>query len=263
MTKKKSLIPAMGEFLLYTTADGHIRIETRMQGETVWLTQKQLAELFQTSIPNINMHIKNIFEEGELSSDSVIQESLIAAADGKSYRTKFYNLDMIISVGYRIKSHVATHFRLWATQRLREYIIKGFALDDQRLKQAGGGNYFDELLARIRDKRMIAKAIIFKVTNKLVRPMFQAFQGNVATYLVSVLANQLGDRFDLDKVWQQQDLSHKLKQQLTVWAKEVHSVLHKTSNGRMISEWAKKAECWEQVLETSYSKPLDGIPEVK
>ena len=95
MTKKKSLIPATGEFLLYTTADGHIRIETRMQGETVWLTQKQLAELFQTSIPNINMHIKNIFEEGELSPDSVIQESLIAAADGKSYRTKFYNLDMI------------------------------------------------------------------------------------------------------------------------------------------------------------------------
>lgn len=112
-------------------------------------------------------------------------------------------------------------------------------------------------------KRLIAKAIIFKATNKLVRPMFQAYQGNVATYLVSVLANQLGDRFDLEKVWQQQDLSHKLKQQLEVWAKEVHSVLHKTSNGRMISEWAKKAECWEQVMDTSYSKPMDGIPEVK
>ena len=163
MTKKKSLIPATGEFLIYTTADGHIRIETRLQGETVWLTQKQLAELFQTSIPNINMHIKNIFEEGELSLDSVIQESLIAAADGKSYRTKFYNLDMIISVGYRIKSHVATHFRQWATQRLREYIIKGFALDDQRLKQAGGGNYFDELLARIRDIRSTEKVFWLKV----------------------------------------------------------------------------------------------------
>ena len=109
------------------------------------------------------MHIKNIFEEGELSLDSVIQESLIAAADGKSYRTKFYNLDMIISVGYRIKSHVATHFRQWATQRLREYIIKGFALDDQRLKQAGGGNYFDELLARIRDIRSAEKVFWLKV----------------------------------------------------------------------------------------------------
>jgi len=163
MTKKKSLAPATGEFLLYTTADGHIRIEARMQGETVWLTQKQLAELFQTSIPNINMHIKNIFEEGELSLDSVIQESLIAAADGKSYRTKFYNLDMIISVGYRIKSNVATHFRQWATQRLREYIIKGFALDDQRLKQAGGGNYFDELLARIRAIRSAEKVFWLKV----------------------------------------------------------------------------------------------------
>jgi hypothetical protein len=163
MTKKKPLIPAMGEFLLYTTTDGRMRIETRMQGETVWLTQKQLAELFQTSIPNINMHIKNIFEEAELSPDSVIQEYLIAAADGKNYRTKFYNLDMIISVGYRIKSHVATHFRQWATQQLREYIIKGFALDDQRLKQAGGGNYFDELLARIRDIRSAEKVFWLKV----------------------------------------------------------------------------------------------------
>ena len=122
-----------GEFLLYTTADGRIRIETRMQDETVWLSQKQLAELFQTSVPNINMHIKNLFDEGELEPGSVIQEFLTTAADGKNYRTKFYNLDLIISVGYRIKSHVATHFRQWATQRLREYIVKGFAMDDERL----------------------------------------------------------------------------------------------------------------------------------
>ena len=130
------------------------------------------------------------------------------------------------------------------------------------MEEINAGNLTAEIDAAYY-KRFIAKAIIFKATNKLVRPMFQAFQGNVATYLVSVLANQLGDRFDLEKVWQQQDLSHKLKQQLEIWAKEVHSVLHKTSNGRMISEWAKKAECWEQVMETSYSKPMTGIPEIK
>lgn len=163
MTKKKPPVPATGEFLLYTTADGRIRIETRMQNETVWLNQKQLAELFQTSVPNINMHIRNIFDEGELSPDSVIQEFLTTAADNKNYRTKCYNLDLIISVGYRIKSHVATHFRQWATQRLREYIIKGFAMDDERLKQAGGGNYFDELLARIRDIRSSEKVFWRKV----------------------------------------------------------------------------------------------------
>ena len=166
MTKKKSLIPATGEFLLYTTADGHIRIETRMQGETVWLTQKQLAELFQTSIPNINMHIKNVFEEGELSPEATIQDFLTVRSEGNrevKRNLTCYNLDMIISVGYRIKSHVATHFRQWATQRLREYIIKGFALDDQRLKQAGGGNYFDELLARIRDIRSAEKVFWLKV----------------------------------------------------------------------------------------------------
>ena len=131
----------------------------------------------------------------------------------------------------------------------------------EMMKEVEAGNLTAEI-DTASYKRMIAKAIIFKATNKLVRPMFQAFQGNVATYLVSVLANQLGDRFDLEKVWQQQDLSHKLKQQLEVWAKEVHSVLQKTSNGRMISEWAKKAECWEKVMETSYSKPIAGIPEV-
>ena len=166
MTRKKSLIPATGEFLLYTTADGHIRIEARMQGETMWLTQKQLAELFQTSIPNINMHIKNIFEEGELTSEATIQDFLTVRSEGNrevKRNLTCYNLDMIISVGYRIKSHVATHFRQWATQRLREYIIKGFALDDQRLKQAGGGNYFDELLARIRDIRSAEKVFWLKV----------------------------------------------------------------------------------------------------
>ena len=166
MVKKKNPVPATGEFLLYTSSDGHVRIETRMQGETVWLNQKQLAELFQTSIPNINMHIKNIFDEEELSPEATIQDFLTVQKEGNREVQRSltcYNLDMIISVGYRIKSHVATHFRQWATQRLREYIVKGFTMDDERLKRAGGGNYFEELLARIRDIRSSEKVFWRKV----------------------------------------------------------------------------------------------------
>jgi hypothetical protein len=119
----------------------------RLEDETVWLTQAQMAELFQTTIPNVSMHIRNIFAEGELKAGSVVKEFLTTAADAKNYTTRFHNLDVIISVGYRVKSHRGTQFRIWATERLREYIFKGFTLDDERLKQKGGGNYFDELLA--------------------------------------------------------------------------------------------------------------------
>jgi hypothetical protein len=137
------------QLLLYQTEDGKTRLEVRLENETVWLTQNQMAELFQTSIPNVSMHIRNVFAEGELQPGSVVKEFLTTAADGKNYQTKFYNLDVIISVGYRVKSHRGTQFRIWATQRLREYIVKGFALDGERFKRAGGGNYFEELLARI------------------------------------------------------------------------------------------------------------------
>lgn len=166
LKENKSLIPATGDFLLYTTSDGRIRIETRMHNETVWLNQKQLAELFQTSVPNINMHIKNIFDEGELSPEATIQDFLTVRKEGNrevQRNLTYYNLDLIISVGYRIKSHVATHFRQWATQRLREYIIKGFTMDDERLKRGGGDNYFEELLARIRDIRSSEKVFWRKV----------------------------------------------------------------------------------------------------
>ena len=122
-----------------------------------------MAELFQTSVANVNMHIRNVFAEGELAPESVVKDFLITASDAKTYRTKHYNLDLIISVGYRIKSTIATHFRQWATGRLKEYIVKGFALDDERLKQAGGGSYFDELLARIRDIRSSEKVFWRKV----------------------------------------------------------------------------------------------------
>jgi hypothetical protein len=141
------------EIVLYQTADGRTRLEVQFAGESAWLTQAQMAELFQTTVPNVSMHIRNVFAEGELQPGSVVKESLTTAADGKNYSTKFYNLDVIISVGYRVKSHRGTQFRIWATQRLREFIIKGFALDDERLKRGGGGNYFEEQLARIRDIR--------------------------------------------------------------------------------------------------------------
>ena len=151
------------QFLLYQTSDGQTRLEVRLENETVWLSQNQMAELFQTSVPNVSMHIRNVFAEGESQPGSVVKEFLTTAADGKNYQTKFYNLDVIISVGYRVKSHRGTQFRIWATQRLREYIVKGFALDDERLKRAGGGNYFEELLARIRDIRSSEKVFWRKV----------------------------------------------------------------------------------------------------
>ena len=151
------------EVILYQTEDGKSRLQVRFSGETVWLTQNQMAELFQTTKQNVSLHIKNIFVEKELSEKSVVKEFLTTAGDGKNYQTRFYNLDVIISVGYRVKSHRGTQFRIWATQRLREYIIKGFALDDERLKQVGGGGYFDELLARIRDIRSSEKIFWRKV----------------------------------------------------------------------------------------------------
>jgi len=185
----------------------------------------------------------------------------LLAREGKTPATLKKLKDSIPSARKISKTDLAKYLNSWSQ---KPHTV---ALGSQKnfcaiMEEINAGNLTSEIDAAYY-KRLIAKAIIFKATNKLVRPMFQAFQGNVATYLVSVLANQLGDRFDLEKVWQQQDLSHKLKQQLEIWAKEVHSVLHKTSNGRMISEWAKKAECWEQVMDTSYSKPMAGIPEIK
>ena len=151
------------QVLLYQAPDGRARLEVRLQDETVWLTQAQMAELFQRERSVITKHIRNIFEEGELVQDSVCADFAHTAADGKTYQTVCYNLDVIISVGYRVKSHRGTQFRIWATQRLREYIVKGFTLDDERLKRAGGGNYFEELLARIRDIRSSEKVFWRKV----------------------------------------------------------------------------------------------------
>lgn len=151
------------EIIFYQTEDGETKLEVRLEGETVWLTQQQLATLLQTTKQNIGQHLRNIFDEGELDESAVVKKFFTTAADGKEYRTNHYNLDAIISVGYRVKSHVATRFRQWATHQLREYIVKGFVLDDERLKEGGRGNYFDELLARIRDIRSSEKVFWRKV----------------------------------------------------------------------------------------------------
>ena len=158
-----SRFPAKTEFLLYQTEDGRIRIETRIENETVWLSLNQMAELFGVDKSGISRHLKKVFESGELVRDSVVAIYATTAADGKSYQVEHFSLDAIISVGYRVNSIRGTQFRIWATQRLREYLIKGFAMDDERLKNAGGGNYFDELLARIRDIRSSEKVFWRKV----------------------------------------------------------------------------------------------------
>jgi hypothetical protein len=147
--------------LIYQTQDGSTKIQVQLTDNTVWLTQADMVELFQTTKQNISLHIKNIFEEGELDENSVVKEYLTTAADGKNYRTKGYNLDVIISVGYRVKSLRGTQFRIWATERLREYLIKGFTMNDDLLKKGGG--YFDELLDRIRDIRSSEKVFYRKV----------------------------------------------------------------------------------------------------
>ena len=151
------------EIIIYQTEDGQTKIDVIMEDETVWLAQAQMAELFQTTKQNISLHINNAFKEGELEEDSVVKEYLTTAADGKNYSTKHYNLDVIISVGYRVKSLRGTQFRRWALTVLREYLVKGFAMNDDLLKKAGGGNYWQELLTRIRDIRSSEKMIYRQV----------------------------------------------------------------------------------------------------
>ena len=154
------------QLIIYQNETGETKIDVRFKDETVWLSQQLMAELFQTTKQNISLHIKNIFEEGELPERAVVKDFLTTAADGKSYQTKFYNLDLIISVGYRIKSKVATHFRQWATRHLREFIVKGFVLDDERLKNPGQPfDYFDELVRRIQDIRTSERRFYQKITD--------------------------------------------------------------------------------------------------
>ena len=145
--------------IIYTANDGKTKIDVKLEEETLWLTQAQMCELYQTSKSNVSEHIKHIFEEGELNEAAVVRKFRTTAADGKEYLVSHYNLDMIIALGYRVRSIIATRFRQWATERLKEYIVKGFTLDDERLKKLGGGSYWKELLERIRDIRASEKVL--------------------------------------------------------------------------------------------------------
>lgn len=156
-----------GEMILYRSAEGTARLEVMYEGETFWLSQRQMAELFGVEVNTINYHLKEVFSSGELDENSVIRKIRITAADGKDYLTNIYNLDAIISVGYRVNSVQATQFRIWATQTLREFITKGFVLDDERLKlnKRFGKDYFDELLERIREIRASERRFYLKITD--------------------------------------------------------------------------------------------------
>ena len=152
-----------GEIIVYQAADGLTRVDVRFEGDTVWLTQAQLVDLYHSSKANISEHIKHILEEGELEKDRVVRKFRTTATDGKNYQVMHYNLDMIIAIGYRVRTPVGTQFRQWATARLKEYMVKGFTLDDERLKGNAGGSYWKELLARIRDIRSSEKMLYRQV----------------------------------------------------------------------------------------------------
>lgn len=154
----------MSELILYTTEDGRSQIKLRADQQTVWLTQLEMAELFAATKQSISLHLRNVFNDGELTEDSVVKDSLTTAADGKRYRTQLYNLDAILAVGYRVRSPRGVQFRRWASTVLKEYLLKGFAMDDERLKNPDGRpDYFDEMLARIRDIRASEKRFYQKV----------------------------------------------------------------------------------------------------
>ena len=155
-----------GELILYTTEDGKASVQLRAADGTVWLTQLEMADLFQTSVPNVNIHIKSLFEEGELTAEATVKEYLMVRSEGSrkvQREVKCYNLDMILAVGFRVRTPRGTQFRQWAATHLREYLVKGFVMDDERLKNPGGWDYFDELLARIREIRASEKRFYQKV----------------------------------------------------------------------------------------------------
>lgn len=167
MSKHLSLRDQTTEFLLYTAPNGAVKVEVLLSGETLWLTQKRMAELFGVGVPAISKHLKNIFESNELQPDSVISILETTAEDGKKYQTQYYNLDAVISVGYRVNSAQATQFRIWATQLIKEYIIKGFAMDDERLKNGRyfGKDYFRDLLERVRSIRAGERRVYQQITD--------------------------------------------------------------------------------------------------
>ncbi|CAM3786508.1 cell filamentation protein Fic [Avibacterium gallinarum] len=181
----------MSEMILYTAADGGIQIKVTLEDETVWLTLDQMAQLFGKAKSTISEHIKNIFAENELEKDSVVRKFRTTAADGKNYEVNYYNLDVIISVGYRVKSLQGTRFRQWATTRLKEYLIKGFTMDDERLKNLGGGSYWKELLARIKDIRSSEKVMYRQVLDLYATATDYDPQSDISKQFFQTVQNKL------------------------------------------------------------------------
>ena len=250
------------EILLYTTADGGVKIEIFFEEETFWLSQKKMAELFGVEVPTINYHLKEIFKSNELNENSVIRKSLITAADGKNYNTQFYSLDAIIAVGYRVNSQRATQFRIWATHTLKEFIIKGFVLDDDRLKQGKkfGRDYFDELLERIRDIRTSERRFYQKITdiyslsadydkNALVtKDFFSAVQNKLHWAITGkTAAETIYAHADATKLhigltnWKKSPEGKVLKSDVTI-AKKYLSESHITELNRIVSAYLDLAE---------------------
>jgi len=183
-----------GEIILYQTEDGGTRIQVRMEDETVWLTIAQMAELFQVDKSGISRHLKNVYDTGELLLEATVAKFATVRMEGDrsvQRELEYYNLDAIISVGYRVNSIRGTQFRIWATQRLREYIIKGFTLDDERLKKIGGGNYFDELLARIRDIRSSEKVFWRKVLDIYATSIDYDSKTDISREFFAVVQNKM------------------------------------------------------------------------
>ncbi|MFU2132067.1 RhuM family protein [Gallibacterium anatis] len=181
----------MSEMILYTAADGGIQIKVTLEDETVWLSLDQMAQLFGKAKSTISEHIKNIFAENELEKDSVVRKFRTTAADGKNYEVNYYNLDVIISVGYRVKSLQGTRFRQWATTRLKEYLIKGFTMDDERLKNLGGGSYWKELLARIKDIRSSEKVMYRQVLDLYATATDYDPQSDISKQFFQTVQNKL------------------------------------------------------------------------
>lgn len=180
-----------GEIIIYQSKDNNISVNVRLEDENVWLTQANLVDLYQSSKSNVSEHIKHIFEEGELDKNSTVRKFRTVATNGKTYDIEYYNLDMIISLGYRIKSRIATQFRIWATERLKEYIIKGFTMDDERLKNVSGGSYWYELLNRIRDIRSSEKVLYRQVLDLYATSVDYDPKSNLSLAFFKIVQNKL------------------------------------------------------------------------
>lgn len=180
-----------GEIVIYQSDNGNIKIDVKIEDETVWLTQTQIVELYQTSKSNVSEHIKHIFEDDELDEKAVVRNFRTTASDGKNYNVKYYNLDMILSLGYRIRSKIASNFRKWATNLLKEYMIKGFTMNDEKLKQLGGGDYWKELLDRIRDIRSSEKVMYRQVLDLYATSVDYNPKSNESIEFFKIVQNKL------------------------------------------------------------------------